>query len=311
MPATIASLRSKSRRSNTVLRPAGRDFLEVRVRKATARRQRFFKVCRWTWYVMAMSAMIIGTIFSFRLLVTKFFLQNADYNLAHVIVTDQPYFTPEEIREMANLQLGENVFLIDLQKVETKITKFPEVAQVAVRRELPDAIKITLQMRKPVAWAGTQSKAGPMLPTKLIDQTGTIYEPSVVLPSQYQLPIIYGIKLDELAAGSILHTEELRRALELLSILEHTPDSLLVIRSIDISKGWSFEVINDRNTRILFSPGSFPQQLEKLQSLLVYSGETGREIESINLMTRRNTPVRFVFSSMNLRSDIPANPNTR
>ena len=57
------------------------------------------------------------------------------------------------------------------------------------------------------------------------------------------------------------------------------------------------EVVNDGNARILFAISDFEEQLARLQQLLAHCGESGRALESVNLMVKRNTPVTFVASA--------------
>jgi hypothetical protein len=72
---------------------------------------------------------------------------------------------------------------------------------------------------------------------------------------------------------------------------------MLHIRTIDISRGYCIEVVNDGNARILFATSDFEEQLARLQQLLAHCDESGRALESVNLMVKRNTPVTFVASA--------------
>jgi len=295
--AVTTRTRSSNRRTTTPVQAHRRHLLDVRVRQTTARRMRFRTIMRWTWNLTVLCALIVGSFFSFRAIINKFFLENTDYNLASVSVNEQPLITVPEIMAMTGVEKGHNIFLIDLTAIEKALSAIPEVEKVAVRRELPDSLKITVQLRHPVAWVSEVTTHPSASPAKLIDQTSHIFQPSKILPSYFQLPIISGIRPEDLTAGDVLHLDELRRAIELIHTLRLTPDSLLVIRSVDISKGWIFEVMDQNNTQILFAPTGFSAQLEKLQLLLQHARETGRELESINLMPKRNTPVRYALSA--------------
>ncbi len=72
---------------------------------------------------------------------------------------------------------------------------------------------------------------------------------------------------------------------------------MLHIRTIDISRGYCIEVVNDANARILFATSDFEEQLARLQQLLAHCNDSGRALESVNLMVKRNTPVTFVASA--------------
>ena len=76
------------------------------------------------------------------------------------------------------------------------------------------------------------------------------------------------------------------------------------IRAIDVSRGYCLEVVNDANARILFGIADFEEQLARLQQLLAHCNETGRSLERVNLMVKRNTPVNFVP----VANPLPENP---
>ncbi|MFV0338963.1 MAG: cell division protein FtsQ/DivIB [Chthoniobacterales bacterium] len=270
--------------------------LNVRVRQRTARNMRLKKIFYWVRTFTLLILLTAGSVYSATLIIKKFFLDNPDYNLEHVIITEQPILTTEDIMRVAKLEKGSNILKLNLEKIQQAIEKIPDVERSSVRRELPDGLKISIQLRHPLAWvAHGPSELAPQAPEKLIAADATIYKPTRVLSSYYQLPAIYGIRPETLD-DDILHADEVKRALDLIKTLQFKPDSLLVIRSLDISKGWVFEVINDKNTRILLKPDDFATQLDRLQILLKEAKKNGREFANINLIPQRNTPVRFVLS---------------
>ena len=126
-----------------------------------------------------------------------------------------------------------------------------------------------------------------------MDDTGFLMKPRIIQPDFYRLPVIYGVRSDNIRDGEPLHNEDLRRALALLRDVESRPECLLAIRTINISKGYCIEVVSDRKARITFLSEDFPEQLARLRQLLEHCRESGRELDSVNLMVRRNTPVTF------------------
>ncbi|MFV0415536.1 MAG: cell division protein FtsQ/DivIB [Chthoniobacterales bacterium] len=272
--------------------------LDVRVRRRTARNKRLRVIFSWVRTLVFLVLLTAASVYSMTLLTKKFFLNNPDYNLNHVVITSQPILTAEDAMKVANLKKGTNILKLNLEEIQHAIEKIPDVKRASIRRELPDGLKISVQLRQPLAWvAEDDTHDAPRVPEKLIAEDSTIYKPTRVLSSYYQLPAIYGVRPDAFAEGDILHTDEIKRALDLIKTLQFKPDSLLVIRSLDISKGWVFEVINDRNTHIQLRPDDFATQLDRLQILLKEAKKNGRELANINLIPKRNTPVRFVLSA--------------
>jgi hypothetical protein len=109
--------------------------------------------------------------------------------------------------------------------------------------------------------------------------------------------VIYGLKSDNMREGEALQIDDMRNALKLLETVAQRPESLLKIRTMDVSKGYRIDVVNDTNSRIIFAASDYEEQLARLQKLLVHCSETGRALETVNLMVRRNTPVTFVMAA--------------
>jgi len=227
----------------------------------------------------------------------KFFFSNAEYTLHRVTFELDGVMTREEALAATGLQEGENIFRADLAGAEKFLRDIPQVADVVIERHLPDRIAITLTARTPVAWiAPLDLNADPFDPEKslLVDESGFLMKPRLIQPEFYHLPVIYGVHSDNIRDGEPLHNEDLRLALSLLHEVQIHPECLLNIRTLDIAKGYCIDVVSDRNARITFETEDFPDQLARLRQLLEHCSTSGRELESVNLMVRRNTPVTFV-----------------
>jgi len=130
-----------------------------------------------------------------------------------------------------------------------------------------------------------------------VDASGFLLRPRRIMPEYFHLPAIYGAKSDNVRNGEALPGEDLRLAVRLIETVSRHPQSLLHIRTIDISRGYCIEVVSDGNAHILFATSDFEEQLARLQQLLAHCNESGRSLERVNLMVRRNTPVTFVASA--------------
>ena len=186
-----------------------------------------------------------------------------------------------------------------LANAEKVLRAVPQVGDVCIERHLPDHISITVTARKPVAWVAPLEKdSEPFDPEKslLVDEIGFLMKPRIIQPEFYLLPVIYGVRSDNIRDGEPLHNEDLHRALALLDEVGRHPEGLLNIRTMNISKGYCVEVVSDRNARITFSTDDYSEQLGRLRQLLEHCRDAGRELDSVNLMVRRNTPVTFVMA---------------
>lgn len=275
----------------------GQHLLNVKVRAVTARRQRRQKVSGLFWTSALVLSLGTAAWLGVSTAIDKFFFSNAEYTLRRVTFELDGVMTREEALEATGLREGENIFRADLSAVEKSLRGIPQVADVSIERHLPDHIAIALTARDPVAWiAAPDLNADPFDPEKslLVDDTGFLMKPRLIQPEFYHLPVVYGVRSDNIRDGEPLHNEDLRLALSLLDEVQGRPECLLNIRTLDISKGYCIDVVSDRGARITFGAEDFPDQLARLRQLLEHCGDSGRELESVNLMVRRNTPVTFV-----------------
>lgn len=287
--------------SNRRLRQAGRGqhLLNVKVRAVTARRQRRQKIGSFFWKSALLVIFCIAAWLGVSTALDKFFFSNSEYTLKRVTLELDGVLTREEALQDTGIREGENIFRIDLASAEKALRAIPQVADVCIERHLPDHIAVTVTARKPVAWVAPSDKdADPFDPEKslLVDDTGFLMKPRIIQPDFYHLPVIYGVQSDNIRDGEPLLNEDLHRALALLDESARHPECLLNIRTMNISRGYCVEVVSDHNAHITFSTEDFSEQLGRLRQLLEHCRDTGRELDSVNLMVRRNTPVTFVMA---------------
>jgi hypothetical protein len=278
--------------------PGGRGprLLEVKVRKVTARRERRQKISTFFWTTALVVTLAVVGWLGVETALDKFFFSNPEYTLRKVTLELDGIMSRDEALEETGIREGENIFRTDLAAAEKSLRAIPQVASVVIERHLPDHIAISLTARKPVAWvSSSENDSDPFDPSSalLADASGFLMKPRVVQPDFHRLPVIYGVRGDSIRDGEPLHSDDLRNALALLREVESRPDCLLGIRSLNIAKGYCVEVVSDKNARITFLAEDFPSQLARLRQLLEHCRDSGRELESVNLMVRRNTPVTF------------------
>lgn len=312
------ALRSGRRpRNRRVGRSTAADYvLEVTTKSASAKRRRRRALAGWVFKIVVLVVLGVGAYVGMREVFERFFFSNPDYTLTRVNFELDGVLTREEALAETGLREGENIFSVDLARVEAVLRAIPMVKSVSIERELPGTISVTIVSRDPVAWVapeGEQTGFSPGAGSLMVDAGGVLMEARRVQPEFFHLPVIYGVRGDNLRAGEPLHSDDLRNALRLLTVVANRPDSLLKIRSIDISRGWAMEIYSDQKARILMAPADMESQLDRLQKLLLHCVESGRTLESVNLVVKRNTPVKFVMAAAPSPSpeEPPAQPRKR
>ncbi len=291
-----------ARRLNRKSRSASpRDHLfDVQIRTSTARRHRNEKVARWLRVIFLVAIVGAASFFGVRAALDRFFFQNTEYTLRHISFELDGILTREEAVEATGLHEGVNIFSVDLSRMEEALRTIPQVQDVRIDRQLPDQISVSLTARQPVAWvaaAGEVNDPSSSEKSLLIDANGFLMRPRRIVSEYLHLPAIYGARGDDIRDGGQATSEDLRQALTLLDTVSKHPEFLLNIRTLDISKGYSIEVVNDANAHITFAAEDFDEQLVRLQKLLKICEESGRTLDSVNLMVKRNTPVTFVMAA--------------
>jgi hypothetical protein len=109
------------------------------------------------------------------------------------------------------------------------------------------------------------------------------------------LPMISGVVLEDFCAGQKANTLEIQAALELIRL--NADSTRWQIRSIDVSKGYCLLVTDRARARVTFGLDEIDRQLTRFYRILDYIEPSHREIQTVNLLVERNTPVTFVDES--------------
>lgn len=274
--------------------------LDVQLRSSTTRRRRREWISRFTVNILLLLVIGGASFYGVHAALDKFFFNNTEYTLKTIQFDLDDIMTREEALADTGLREGINIFSVDLAHVESTLKANSQVREVRIERRLPDQIAISLVSRDPVAWIAAEGDASDPTSSEhslLVDAEGSLMRPRHLRPEHFHLPVITGLKSDNLHAGDALQAEDLRLALKFIETVANNPQSLLRIRTMDVSKGYCIQVVDQRNAGITFATTDFEEQLSRLQQLLAHCEETGRTLESVNLMVRRNTPVTFVVAA--------------
>jgi cell division septal protein FtsQ len=281
--------------------PSRHHLLELNVRTASIQRQQRRKAGGLLWKFFAAIIILVLAALGLCIGAQKFFFQNAEYSLQHLDVKLDGVMTREELISLTGFQEGKNLFQLDLDQANKKLSSLPEVrsGSVNIERVLPDTIKVSLERRIPVfLFAGPGETGDSFIPGKsfLCDSDGVLMQPSLLDPEFLNLPILRGLDLGNAEPGSRLENDRMMFALNLRAVLSDLPEELFQIRSVDVSREYAAIVTDGSNARFTFGHTDLPDQIDRLRKLLSHCQQTGRQIDTANLMVARNTPVTFVLT---------------
>lgn len=159
----------------------------------------------------------LGKLLAFIGIIAGIFLiaSTSYFNVQTFEVDGNSYYSDEEILIMGNCKSGGNIFWgIDLNDIEARLEKDAYMANVKVKRVLPDGIRIELEERTQIAAVVYGQHY------VVIDKDGRILRNTEVDPKVTQ---VHGLTISKLEVGEIIEVEEkvkLRQTLEMLSIME-------------------------------------------------------------------------------------------
>lgn len=129
-------------------------------------------------------------------------------NIEEVIIKGNDCLSKDEIFYKSGIQLGKNIFNLDLKKSKDSLIQEPWIKEAEIKRVIPNKIIISVKERKVAAFVCigeeyfTSSKEGLIL--SKIDK-----------PEEgFGLPLILGLEIDEIKIGEIIDKPEFRTALE-------------------------------------------------------------------------------------------------
>jgi cell division protein FtsQ len=231
----------------------------------------------------------------------KLVYENPRFAIAQIVVDDDGVLTPQQVVQLAGVNVGQNLFSLDLDQVRRNLEMLPLIRHVEVRRVLPHRLMICVNERIAVARLRVPA---PQLAdaTFLIDRNGVVMKPvkladGTVLQPQGPgvLPMLTGVRLSDVRVGMPVESEQIYRALDLLDKLEQAvAGSMLEVESINLSRARELVLTTRQHTMVKFDVENFQQQLRRLSAILAWAQQRQRFVQSVDLTINRGVPVTFI-----------------
>jgi cell division septal protein FtsQ len=284
---------AKNRRLSKPRQRKQQHLLEVTVRRDVARAQRARRVFGFVCKGILLIAVVAGAWLGGKEGLRRFLWENPDYYLTEVRVPTDGALTREQILTTSGIVIGRNIFAIDLARAREALDKLPQVERVEVRRKLPNRIDIAITERQPIAWITDRPGEDPTTSERafLVDARGVVMRSKRLLPEYLHLPVISGVVLENLAPGQRIRSFEMQAALDLVRLT--TDNTRFQPRILDIEKRYCVVVTDQNRRKVTFGLKGIDGQVAKLMRCLDLIEPTGREIQKVNLLVDRNTPVVF------------------
>jgi len=132
----------------------------------------------------------IGAVVGFSVLGLGHSIRNSDrFSLRRIEVSGAERVSADGVRRLSGLELGRNLFDLDLEGAELQIEAHPMVRRVRVRRQLPDGVEVVLE-----EW--TPSFLVALGRTYVADASGQVIK-ALEASDEMDLPLVTGIDRSE------------------------------------------------------------------------------------------------------------------
>ena len=306
--------RPGNRRVSTSRQRRQQHLLDVNVRARRVSHHRNRRILLVVSKIVLVIAVCAGLYYGVRTGLSRFFFDNPDYRLSTIAIHTDGTLQRDQILKAGGLREGLNIFSVNLAQVHDRLQQLSQVDEVQVERKMPNEIDITITERKPIAWITSEKTVTDPFASDgafLVDARGVLMKEKKLLPESLALPLITGCSSEALVPGKTVDSFEAKAALELLRLTTTSfMQTRFQIREVDVSKGYCLLVTDKNHTRAMFGFDHLDVQMQRLEQFLVYSDDSQRQIETVNLLVARNIPVTFAQPASEIISELETEPET-
>ena len=261
--------------------------LMVNARLAEQRKARMYRVGTGAVILSGFSGLVwlgaMGVQFFTRLL----FTENPRFSIQRLDLKSDDKLKFKHIKEYAHLEEGQNLFAVDLAKIQKDLESVPLVSSVDVFRRLPDTLGVRVAERVAIARLGKDDRRHHLA----VDREGYVLGPSSRSSSQ---PALEGFQAEGLRPGSYLEDTLIKEALSVIELCETTRLGHIVkISQINVDHPEYLDLRLRKNIRVLMGRDKVEWRLKRLASILQKASSMGRRIFSVDLTVDKNFPTQF------------------
>jgi cell division septal protein FtsQ len=281
--------------------------LDVKLRTSQTRAARMRKVGMGVAAVFSLAVIALVIWRGGEWLLDGLIYQNDAFAIRQIDVQTDGVLTHVAIRAWAGVKIGENLMALDLMRVKRDLELQPPIQFVAVERQLPHTLKLTVSEREPVAQTiVTRIRPGGAMEQAVFDfdEDGYVMMPldprwrTAPPPANERLPILVGVPGAEPQPGRQVTSPQIRAALALVCEFDHSPMTGMVeIERINVLEPEILRVTTSQKAEITFSLGHFDTQLRRWRLIFDQYQKWGKAIATLDLSISNNLPVHWIAAA--------------
>ncbi len=244
----------------------------------------------------------------------KLVFRNPAFNIREPVVVTDGVLPTSQILEWAGIKAGDNLFTLDLPRIERDLELQPLILRAVVVRELPCTLNLRIFEREPVAQiSGYQanSASGEVKSTVFyLDESGCVMSPLESPDAPFPLdplPVVTGVRGTELRPGKRIESAQMRAALRLITTFgQSTMAGLVDLKAIDLSIPGGVQVLTRQGHEITFPLDAPERYLRRWRTVHDFAGQEGKAIATLDLSVANNVPV--LWNEAGLLPPVPVIP---
>ena len=152
--------------------------------------------------------------------VLGFFVYVPFFTLSEIRLDGAKYLTEEDILRIGDIYMGEQLFRLETDVVQSRLSKDLRIEEVSVRRKLPHTLEIKIKERRPLATINCDYGYLDL------DHNGTVIDSYKTIKTM-QIPMITGAQVRDLYIGDTVEDEQVKKILDFLQRLNEETLNLL------------------------------------------------------------------------------------
>lgn len=269
--------------------------------------------------------LVFATVFSFYLVwragewaLNRLVYENKAFAVQEFQVETDGVIAVDQLRRWAGVKTGENLLALDLARVKRNVEMVSMVQSVAVERILPHTLRLRVTERDPLAQVYVpqyRTNGTAEMGIVHLDEAGyvmTLLDPrqrsTPPATGEDTLPEIRGSNQNELIPGRRVESPQIRAALQLIAVFNHSSMAGLVdLRKIDVSSSDILRVTTGQGSDVIFSIHDLDRQLLRWRGIYDWGQRMNKAIVTLDLSVSNNIPARLAAAG----TMPPANPKIK
>jgi len=210
------------------------------------------------------------------------------FAVREVVLRHRGQLEPEVIRNLAGIDVGTNVWDVDVETAETRLLTNGWIRSARVRREPPDRVVVQVREQRPVAILAVADEAPGLY---YLASNGRIFAP-VAEADVRDLPFVTGLARKDLAGTDSFGPRAVRRALTLLRHAERHP-GVGAVSEVHVEREAGLTLMPTRPALpIEIGWGDYAQKLARLGEVLPFWAGRETELASVSCVFDTDVVVR-------------------